>query len=62
MIKEVSMMKVFDDYREAMNYTKTILEDVVLLTMHQENGKKVHGPISKNNLQEIIELFDKKNT
>jgi hypothetical protein len=57
MIKEVSIIKTFDDYRKAMDYTKTILEDVVLLTMHGENGKKLHGPISKVNIQEIINLF-----
>ena len=57
MIKEVSIIKAFDDYREAMNYTKTILEDVVLFTMHGENGKKLHGPISKINIQEILSLF-----
>jgi hypothetical protein len=60
MIKEVSIVKAFDDYREAMDYTKTILEDVVLLTVHGENGKKLHGPISKVNIQEILNLFKKK--
>ena len=60
MIKEISIIKAFDDYREAMDYTKTILEDVVLLTMHGENDKKLHGPISKVNIQEIINLFEKK--
>ena len=57
MIKEVSVIKAFDDYRKAMNYTKTILEDVVLLTLHGENGEKLHGPISKINIQEILDLF-----
>jgi hypothetical protein len=57
MIKEVSVIKAFDDYRKAMDYTKTILEDVVLFTMHGENGSKLHGPISKINIQEILSLF-----
>ena len=60
MIKEVSIIKAFDDYREAMNYTKTILEDVVLLTLHGENGKKLHGPVSKTNIKEILDLFKDK--
>jgi hypothetical protein len=60
MIKEVFILKCFDEYREAMNYTKTIFEDCVLLTMHGENGKKVHGPISKVNIQEILNLFDER--
>jgi hypothetical protein len=60
MIKEVSIVKAFDDYRKAMDYTKTILEDVVLLTVHGENGKKLHVPISKINIQEILNLFKKK--
>jgi hypothetical protein len=57
MIKEISIIKAFDDYRKAIDYTKTVLEDVVLLTMHGENGKKLHGPISKINIQEILNLF-----
>ena len=61
MIKEISVMKTFDDYREAMDYTKTILEDVVLLTLHGENGTMMHGAISKNNIQEILNLFEDKN-
>ena len=60
MIKEVSIIKAFEDYREAMDYTKTILEDVVLLTIHGKNGKKLHGPISKTNIQEILNLFKEK--
>lgn len=58
MIKEVSIIKCFDDYREAMDYTKTILEDVVLFTMHGENGKQLHGPVSKANIKEILDLFE----
>jgi hypothetical protein len=61
MIKEISIIKAFDDYQEAMDYTKTILEDVVLLTIHGENGKVLHGPISKVNVQEILDLFEDKN-
>ena len=60
MIKEVSIIKAFDEYRKAMDYTKTILEDVVLLTLHGENGKQLHGPISKRNIQEVLDLFENK--
>ena len=60
MIKEVSIIKAFDEYRKAMDYTKTVLEDVVLLTLHGENGKQLHGPISKRNIQEVLNLFENK--
>jgi len=60
MIEEVSVMCTFDDYQKAMDYTKTILEDVVLLTLHGENGKMLHAPISKNNIKEIVSFFEEK--
>ena len=61
MIKEVAIIKAFGDYRKAMDYTKTILEDVVLLSIHAENGKVLYGPISKVNIQEVLDLFEEQN-
>lgn len=58
MIEEVSVVNAYADYREAMNKAKTIKEDVVLMTLHGENGRKLHAPITVENLKMVVQLFD----
>lgn len=60
MIKEVAIIRGFDHYREAKDYAKTFLEDVVLLSIHDKNGKVLYGPMSKVNVQEVLDLFKEK--
>ena len=62
MIKEIAIIKAFDNYREAMDYTKTIKEDVALISIHADNGKTLFGPISKANIQEVLDLFKEERT
>ena len=60
MIEEVSIINAYTDYSEAMNKTKAVKEDVILVTLHGPNGRKMHAPISKANWESVLELFDKK--
>lgn len=62
MIIELAVIKTFEDYKQAKDYTQTILQDGVLLSLHCENGKVSFGFISKVNIQELLDCFEEKNT